>query len=168
VATLGSPFLEEERKCFYSDEHLMQLQEQFLTLVAQCNNLVLKYTYHPFENQRAREYAQHGFGRRIGTLSKSIRNLYEIIPPQTVEVPDRELLYDAQINIQACVANIYGSIDNLAWIWVYEKDLTLYWLTNTATSAARIYWETEAEISLELALDGDGGHSRRAVHPQRS
>jgi len=32
-------------------------------------------------------------------------------------------LCDAEINIQAFLANVYGSIDNLAWIWVFERDL---------------------------------------------
>ena len=50
-------------------------------------------------------------------------NVYKIIPPKTVRVPSRDKLFDAQINIQACIANVYGCIDNLAWVWVYEKDL---------------------------------------------
>lgn len=114
---------EEERKGVFGEEHLRQLNEKFLTLVARSNDLLLKYTYFPFKSPRAREYAQHGFSRRLGTLSKSIRNLYKIIPPETVEVPDRERLYDAQINIQSAVANTYGCIDNLAWIWIYENGL---------------------------------------------
>ena len=31
---------------------------------------------------------------------------------------------DAEINIQAFVFNIFGCIDNLAWIWTEEKNLT--------------------------------------------
>ena len=115
--------MEGEQKSFFSDQQLDQLLEKFHTLVDRSNDLLLAYTYFPFTSPRAREYAQHGFSRRVGTLSKSIRNLYRIIPPETVEVPDRELLYDAQINIQACVANTYGCIDNLAWIWIYESGL---------------------------------------------
>jgi endonuclease YncB( thermonuclease family) len=32
-------------------------------------------------------------------------------------------LYDAQINVQAFFANVYGSVDNLAWVWVHERGL---------------------------------------------
>lgn len=115
--------MDEERKSYFNDQQLMQLQEKLLTLVARSNDLILSYTYFPFKNQRAREFAQHGFARRIGTLSKAIRNLFEIIPPETAEVPGRDQLHDAQINIQAAVANIYGCIDNLVWIWIYENGL---------------------------------------------
>jgi hypothetical protein len=38
-------------------------------------------------------------------------------------VPNRNVLHDAQINIQAFIANVYGCIDNLAWVWVHEGGL---------------------------------------------
>jgi pimeloyl-ACP methyl ester carboxylesterase len=53
-------------------------------------------------------------------------------------------------------------------------DITLYWLTNTATSAARLYWETggrspafsaperTAEISLPVAITVFPGENYRA------
>jgi hypothetical protein len=41
-----------------------------------------------------------------------------------MKVPSKGRLYDAQINIQASLANVYGIIDNLAWIWVYERNLS--------------------------------------------
>ena len=40
--------------------------------------------------------------------------MYLLIPPETDVVPDRNVLSDARINIQAFVANVYGVIDNLA------------------------------------------------------
>ena len=61
--------------------------------------------------------------RRVGTLKRCIENVYTLIPPETDVIPDRNLLDDAQINIQAFVANVYGAIDNLAWIWLYERGL---------------------------------------------
>ena len=36
-------------------------------------------------------------------------------------MPTNEELSDANINLQAFVFNVFGSVDNLAWIWVYEK-----------------------------------------------
>ena len=83
----------------------------------------MKYTYYPWKTGRGREYATHGFCRRVGTLRRALVNVYKIIPSGTVRVPSRNRLYDAQINIQACIANVYGCIYNLAWVWVYEKGL---------------------------------------------
>jgi hypothetical protein len=56
-------------------------------------------------------------------LRRCIENVFTLIPPETDGVPDRNVLHDAQINIQAFFANAYGSIDNLAWVWVYESGL---------------------------------------------
>ena len=56
-------------------------------------------------------------------------------------------------------------------------DITLYWLTNTATSAARLYWENggrsryecgRAEDRRDLAAGGHHGISRtRSIEPRR-
>jgi hypothetical protein len=70
-----------------------------------------------------RHYAQHGFGRRLQTLRRSLGNVFKVVPPGTLKVPVKNRLYDAQINIQAFVANAYGSADNLAWIWIFERGL---------------------------------------------
>jgi hypothetical protein len=110
-------------KCYYSDELIAELRARFDKINNGANNLLLAYTYHPFKSERAREYANNGFARRVSTLSRCIHNIFEVVPPSTVDVPSREHLYDAQINLQTFMANVYGCIDNLAWIWVYEKGL---------------------------------------------
>ena len=46
------------------------------------------------------------------------------MPPDRVDLPTSEELSDVNINLQAFVFNVLGSVDNLACIWVYEKDLT--------------------------------------------
>jgi len=67
---------------------------------------------------------QQGFARRIQVLRRCIDNVFKIIPPGTVKVPSKTRLCDAQINIQAFLANTYGIVDNLAWIWVHERGLS--------------------------------------------
>lgn len=44
-----------------------------------------------------------------------------MIPPERADIPSRDELTDATINIQSFVFNVFGGIDNLAWIWVWEK-----------------------------------------------
>jgi hypothetical protein len=46
-----------------------------------------------------------------------------MIPPNTVDKVPPSTLSDAQINIQAFIANAYGCVDNLAWVWVHETGL---------------------------------------------
>jgi hypothetical protein len=52
---------------------------------------------------------------------RCIERIYELLPPETVEIPKRDTLYDAVINIQAAVFNTYGALDNLAFIWMFER-----------------------------------------------
>lgn len=102
----------------------MQLQAELEAVERKYNDLLFAFLRHRFENDEAREFAQHGFMRRLGTLRRCIENTFALVAPETVEVPDRPTLHDAQINIQAFFANVYGSIDNLAWIWVHERGLS--------------------------------------------
>lgn len=46
------------------------------------------------------------------------------MPTDQVEKPTSEELSDANINLQAFIFNIFGCLDNLAWIWVAEKNVT--------------------------------------------
>jgi hypothetical protein len=70
-------------------------------------------------HEQGAEYARHGYMRRLGTIKRCIENVFTLIPPQADEIPDRNVLHDAQINIQSFFANVYGAIDNLAGVWVY-------------------------------------------------
>jgi hypothetical protein len=110
-------------KPYYIEKHLEELQAKFKTIDGRTDDLLLKYMGHQFTNQRAKEFAYQGFCRRVQTLRRCVKRIFEVIPPETVIVPDRDRLYDAQINLQAFLANAFGAADNLAWIWAYEHNL---------------------------------------------
>ena len=82
-----------------------------------------RYCIRNYGHARAKEYASHGFGRRLGTLVRCIDNVFELLPPDREDIPSRDEVVDATVNIQAFVLNIFGCLDNLAWIWVCEKDI---------------------------------------------
>jgi hypothetical protein len=111
-------------KRYFSRSQLADIRSKCATIEKRTDNLVLKFTYFPFKNEQARHYGQQGFARRVQVLRRCIENVFKIIPPGTMKVPSKGRLYDAQINIQASLANVYGIIDNLAWIWVYERNLS--------------------------------------------
>src|SRR6267154_518591 len=67
------------------------------------------------------EYTFHGFLRRLGTLERCIQNVYSLYPPTRSDIPSRETCVDLTINLQSFVFNIFGCLDNLAWIWVIER-----------------------------------------------
>jgi len=110
-------------KSYFKKKHIANFRAKLAKVERKANDMLMKYTCYPWKTDRGREYATHGFSRRVSTLRRALQNVYKIIPPGTVRVPSRDKLYDAQINIQACIANVYGCIDNLAWVWVYEKGL---------------------------------------------
>lgn len=107
----------------YHEKQLAELQEAFEGIEAKTNNLLLKVMAHSFSSEKAKEFAHHGFCRRLQTLRRCVQNVFEIVPPDTVVVPDRERLHDAQINLQAFIANAFGCADNLAWVWVHERGM---------------------------------------------
>jgi hypothetical protein len=109
---------------YFKKEALAQIREKFDTVERRADDLLLAFMRHAFKDEQAKEYAHHGFSRRVGTLRRGLQNVFKIIPPGTIRVPPKEKLYDAQINLQSFVANVYGCADNLAWVWIYERGLS--------------------------------------------
>lgn len=113
----------EEKLSFFAQKDLIDLESKRATIEARHNRMMLNFMRLRLQKEKAQEYAQHGFMRRFGTLRRCIDNAFALVPPSTEVIPEKNVLYDAQINVQAFFANVYGSIDNLAWMWVYEKGL---------------------------------------------
>jgi len=54
---------------------------------------------------------------------RAVENIFAILPVDRESLPDRDELSDASINAQSSWLNVCGSLDNLAWLWVYEKGI---------------------------------------------
>jgi len=110
---------------YFSDASVEVLQTGRSAVAGKCQLLVLSYTMRNYKDSRAREFATQGFSRRLKTLARCIDNVFEILPPDLVEPPTDDKLFDAIINIQGFVFNMFGCIDNLAWTWVREAGLPI-------------------------------------------
>ncbi|HEY6619346.1 MAG TPA: hypothetical protein VIY68_07365 [Steroidobacteraceae bacterium] len=108
---------------YFSTENLAKLQQGRREVHKQFAELRQRYITRKYKSDRAREYATHGFGRRLGTLVRAIEQVYRILPPEREDIPERDEVVDATIAIQSFVLNTFGCLDNLVWIWVYEKDI---------------------------------------------
>jgi hypothetical protein len=108
----------------FSNEDLERLQETRLAVFDKYQRLMVLYATHKYKTQDGHQYAMQGFLRRLGILARCIHNVFEILPPDRIEMPTRDELSDATINIQTFVINLFGSADNLARIWVLEKAVT--------------------------------------------
>lgn len=109
---------------YFSAEALQQIEDEYLTVHSKYRALLFDFLNHPFQNEAAKEFATQGFLRRLKTLARCIENVFEALPPNQVELPTDDELSDATINVQAFIFNVFGCIDNLAWIWVCERNLT--------------------------------------------
>jgi hypothetical protein len=109
---------------YFSEETLYRIQSEFALLKKKHDALILGYYPRKYHRPETIEHVQHGFMRRLGTLLRCVQNTFSTLPPDRGDdPPTRDERIDATINIQAFVFNIFGAIDNLAWIWVTENAL---------------------------------------------
>jgi hypothetical protein len=54
-------------------------------------------------------------------MARCIKNVFEAIPPERTDRPSRDELTDATISIQSFIFNVFGAVNNLAWIWMAEN-----------------------------------------------
>ena len=86
--------------------------------------LVAAYAARRFENEAARTFASRGFPRRLELMKQCLLGSMEPFPPRISWAPGRFDILDAVIHLQAFVVNARGCTDNLAHVWVREKELT--------------------------------------------
>lgn len=108
---------------YFSIEQIAELRGGREEVHAKFAELRHRYISRTYKSERAHEHAVNGFGRRLGTLVRAIDQVYETLPPEREDIPERNEVVDATIAIQAFVFNTFGCLENLAWIWIYEKDV---------------------------------------------
>ena len=108
---------------YFSEEDLQRLATGKVEMHRQFADLREKYVTRPYKQERAREYAQQGFSRRLAILVRSVDKVFELLPPENEVIPERDIVVDAAMAIQSFVVNAFGCLDNLAWIWVHERQV---------------------------------------------
>ena len=107
----------------YRPDQLAQLREGCQAVAQGYERMLGEYLTVSLSNEAAREYARHGFVRRLGTLKRCIENVYSIYPPERFDKPSRNECLDLAINLQSFMFNVFGCIDNLAWVWVKDREI---------------------------------------------
>lgn len=108
---------------YFDENALRQLAEGFAAVPKKAQELVESFLVRQYISDVAKEYAHHGVARRIKTLARCIDQIYRNLPPEFDELPSRDVRTDATIFIQAFVFNTFGVLDNLAFVWVNEKNV---------------------------------------------
>ena len=106
---------------FFTQEQIVEMAGQYGTMSKRCQDLAEAFMLRTYSEKQAREYALHGFVRRLHTLVECTEMVFENLPPGQDHLPTPKERVEATIGIQAFVFNAFGSIDNLAWIFAIEK-----------------------------------------------
>lgn len=109
----------------YTDEQSRLLICDFMKIKEDYQNKLFELSTLKYNEKRANEFLQHGFLRRFSILIHCIAKVFEIYPPERIEILTRYERLDIEIYIQTFIINLYGAIDNLAWIVNAEKQLKL-------------------------------------------
>lgn len=108
---------------YFTEAEVADLYEGLAEAEENYRELRQRFVRRAFQTDGAREHADQGFGRRLGNLFRGVERVFEILPPERDDIPKRNETIDATLTIQAFVMNAFGCCENLAWIWVLEKDL---------------------------------------------
>jgi hypothetical protein len=108
---------------YYSKQQLDDLSGETAALSGRYHSLLFAYMGRTYKTARGKEFAAHGFLRRLKTLYRCIDRVFTLLPPALDDIPTADAREDATIAVQAFIFNIFGCLDNLAWIWVAEKAL---------------------------------------------
>jgi hypothetical protein len=107
--------------CYFKPEDIEKLHAGREDMHRQFAELRDRFLGRKYQTERGHEFAYHGFSRRLGTMVRAVDVVFEKLPPELDEIPERDTVVDATLTIQAFVMNAFGCLDNLAWIWVCEK-----------------------------------------------
>ncbi len=109
---------------YFDEDDRRRLMDEFAAVPAKTQVLTNAFLVRDYLSDIAKEYAHHGVCRRLATLAQCITQIYALLPPNLDEVPPRAVLLDTTVFIQAFVFNAYGILDNLAFVWVNEKNIS--------------------------------------------
>jgi len=90
------------------NQNYLQIQEQYLL--------------QSFNNQ-AKEFVLHGFLRRVETLNECIHGIFDILPPEEYQIPDKDKIILGNIYLHSFYINLSGAIDNLAWVFIIQSEI---------------------------------------------
>ena len=107
----------------YSEKQLGELQLHLENLPDRANDLVHRVFAHRFGTQAGKEAGHHGLARRLNSMSHSILRIYEELPPELNDIPDRGRCLEATTHLHSMLIHCYGCFDNLAQIWVAERNV---------------------------------------------
>ncbi|MGE0269250.1 MAG: hypothetical protein AB7S78_12435 [Candidatus Omnitrophota bacterium] len=98
------------------EEELIYLKSRYARLLSMAMQVV-----DLLKEVKAKEYMLHGVCRRLTIIERCIENIYSIFPFARGTFLSQDELHDIAIYLHSFFVNIFGFLDNLAWVLVYEN-----------------------------------------------
>lgn len=100
-----------------------KIKSEFALINSRYSDLTIKLwkLHNSLKTDKAKEYLSHGVMRRMGIMMRSIENVFTIFPIERIKLLSMYELRDVDINLHAFCINIFGLLDNLAWVFIHEK-----------------------------------------------
>ncbi|MCX5579448.1 hypothetical protein [Kaistia terrae] len=108
---------------YYSQDAIDDMAAAFASIDDRENSLVMRITQFPFTNPIAKEHATQGYMRRMRLMAHCTRRIFSTLPPERDEIPIRDGMADVTSFLHAFVIDTSGCGDNLAWVWVNERQI---------------------------------------------
>ncbi len=132
------------------------------------------YVLFPYKTERGKEYG-HGYARRFKMMNHCVQRVFQLVPPEQDNSPEEAVLLDATVCVQSFIMNVFGALDNLAWIWVSERPLQLKkWTTDVglgqkcemvrATLSPEMHGPIYPDAKLGLSISSISGMRSRSPH----
>ncbi|MGO1068426.1 hypothetical protein [Lysobacter sp. CA199] len=112
----------------FTEKQLSDMQQELTSLHRRFIALQAKVTSEfsiTLTEESAREYALHGVSRRLGTIHRTVENIFSIFPPSRTNPLSRAAVTDTSIQLHAFAINVSGIQDNLAWVFVHEHKIAI-------------------------------------------
>ncbi|MER8949474.1 hypothetical protein NKI23_26315, partial [Mesorhizobium sp. M0809] len=89
--------------CYFKPEDIEKLHAGREDMHRQFAELRDRFLGRKYQTERGHEFAYHGFSRRLGTMVRAVDVVFEKLPPELDEIPERDAVVDATLAIQAFV-----------------------------------------------------------------
>lgn len=108
---------------FFKDEDIEKIEEELIFLTSRHTKLTSKVLLinDSLRQEKAKEFLFHGVLRRIKTIARCVDNIYSIFPISRKKLLCSDELNDVAINLHAFFINIFGLLDNMAWVVAHEN-----------------------------------------------
>lgn len=108
---------------FFKQDDVDKIKSEFALINSRYSDLTIKLwkLHKSLKTDKAKEYLTHGVMRRMGIMMRSIENVFTIFPIERIKLLSMDELRDVDINLHAFCINIFGFLDNLAWVLIHEK-----------------------------------------------